>query len=126
MLETITDFSVQPSFSAFEALRKYMDSRWIPLPTDFGWRKRNGWLSNLRYPNNAYCGGATPQQGQKLLAIWQQFDDEIGVFSIDYANFNTILPLNNAAANWSTAELTEADIVSHVSSSSSDADSDQK
>lgn len=50
MVETITGFSVQTSFSAFEALRKYIESHWIPLPTDMGWRKRSGWLSNLRYP----------------------------------------------------------------------------
>ena len=54
----------------------------------------------------------------------------IGVFTIvnDCANFNAILPWNNAAGNWSTAELmiTKVDILSHDSSTSSDTNSDQE
>ena len=42
--ETITDFSVQPSFSPFKALRKYMESLWIPLAQQF-WVKEMQWLA---------------------------------------------------------------------------------
>ena len=109
--EVITDFSVQPTFSAFTALEQYMRSRWIPLhdssgfPTGIG----NGVLSNIRYPVHTFCGGATLQQGKKLLAIWTQFNDDVGVFCVDAANFNHIHVLNNAPGNWSTQHLGESD-----------------
>ena len=105
--ELITDFSVQPTFSAFAALQEYMRSRWIPLYDDSGFPTGvgHGVLCNIRYPVNTYCGGATLQQGQKLLAIWVEFNDNIGVFCVEAANFNQIPPLNNAPGNWSTREL---------------------
>ena len=105
--EAITDFSVQPTFSGFAALKRFMRSHWIPLydssgfPTGVG----HGVLCNVRYPVNTYCGGATLQQGQKLLAIWNEFHDDYGVFCVDAANFNHIRPLNNAPGNWSIQEL---------------------
>ena len=84
-----------------------MRSRWIPLhdssgfPTGVG----SGVLCNIRYPVNTYCGGATQEQSQKFLAIWAEFNDDTGVFCVDAANFNRILPLNNATGNWSTQDL---------------------
>lgn len=105
--EVITDFSVQPTFSSFTALEQFMRSRWIPLydssgfPTGVG----HGVLCNIRYPIHTYCGGATLQQGQKLLAIWTQFNDDIGIFCIDAVAFNRIHTLNNAPGNWSTQDL---------------------
>ena len=38
-------------------------------------------------------GGATLQQGEQLLAIWNQFHDDYGVFCITAANFNSIVLL---------------------------------
>jgi hypothetical protein len=84
-----------------EAITKqYMQSHWIPMHDSSGFHKGvgHGVLSNIRYPTNTYCGGATPQQGQQLLAIWNQFHDNYGVFCIAAANFNSIPPLNNAPA----------------------------
>ena len=73
-----------------------MSSRWIPLydssgfPTGVG----HGVLCNVRYPVNTNCGGATQEQGQKLLAIWAEFHDT-GVFCIDAANLIEYLPPDN-------------------------------
>ena len=120
--EIITDFSVQPTFSAFAAFQEYMRSRWIPLhdssgfPTGVG----HGVLCNIRYPVNTYCGGATLQQGQKLLAIWTEFNDDIGVFCVEAANFNCIFPLNNAPGNWSTRELEDMEHSCSAESESED------
>ena len=121
--ESITDFSVQSTFTAFTALEQYMQSHWIPMydssgfPTGVG----HGVLCNIRYPTHTYCGGATPQQGEQLLAIWNQFHDDYGVFCIDAANFNSIPPLNNAPGNWSTRELQEVES-SMADSSNSDSE----
>jgi hypothetical protein len=122
--EAITNFSVQSTFRAFTALEQYMRSHWIPMhdssgfPTGVG----HGILSNIRYPTNTYYGGATPQQGQQLLAIWSQFHDDYGVFCIVAANFNSIPPLNNAPANWSTQNLQEELESLMASNSSSDSE----
>lgn len=92
--EIITNFSVQPTFASFTMLQRYMRAKWIPVydsdgyPTGVG----HGILCNLRYPVHTYCGGANQWQGQKLLAIWNEFDDKYGVFCIDYANFIQFLP----------------------------------
>ena len=115
-VETITDFSLQPSFTAFTALREYMESHWIPMDNEYP-RKSYGYLCNLRYPTHTHFGAATPKQGRKLYyEIWQSFNDEYGVFTTDYSNWNTILPLNNAPGNWATQELREPDTMSEVSS----------
>ena len=115
-VETITDFSLQPSFTAFTALREYMESHWIPMDNEYP-RKSYCYLCNLRYPTYTHFGAATPEQGRKLYyEIWQSFNDEYGVFTTDYSNWNTILPLNNAPGNWATQELREPDTMSEVSS----------
>ena len=119
--EAITDFSVQSTFTAFTPLEQYMQSHWIPMhdssgfPTGVG----HGVLCNIRYPTHTYCGGATPQQGQQLLAIWNQFHDDYGVFCIAAANFNSISPLNNAPGNWSTRDF-ESSMANDISSSDSE------
>ena len=70
-------------------------------------RKTWGFLSNLRYPAHTHSA-ATPEQGRKLYyEIWQTFGDEYGVFTVDYSNWNTILPINNAPGNWSMQDLKE-------------------
>ena len=38
-VETITDFSLQPSFTAFTALRQYMETHWIHMEYDNSERK---------------------------------------------------------------------------------------
>ena len=105
-VETITDFSLQPSFTAFTALREYMETHWIPMEYDNPERKTRGFLCNLRYPTHTHFGGATPEQGRELYyEIWRNYDDEYGVFIADYSNCNPILPINNAPGNWSTQDL---------------------
>lgn len=122
-VETITDFSLQPSFQAYSALREYMETRWIPMDDDD--RETSGYLCNVRYPTHTHFGAATPEQGRKLFyEIWQSFSDEYGVFTIDYANWNRILPLNNAPGNWTTQQLSESDTMSHESSSTPESDVD--
>ena len=105
--EVITEFSVKPTFTAFTALKNYLQSRWIPMHDSDGWPTGvgHGVLCNLRYTTNSYCGGATPQQGNKLLAIWNEFDDVYGIFCVAYANFNHIPSIYTAPANWSTVCL---------------------
>ena len=107
--EVITDVCVQPTFSAFTALQTYMQSHWIPTYDSdvFPLKVGKGILYNLRYPNHTYCGEATYQRGQKLLAIWNEFHDEYVFFCIDYANFNSIPPIYTALANWSIRRLQE-------------------
>ena len=39
-VETITDFSLQPSFTSFTALREYMETHWIPMDINDPERKR--------------------------------------------------------------------------------------
>ena len=129
-VETITDFSLQPSFTSFIALREYVETHWIPMDNDSEYpeRKTHGYLCNLRYPTHTHFGAATPEQGRSLYyEIWQSFNDQYGVFTTDYSNWNTILPLNNAPGNWSTQELRESDTMSEDSRpSTTDAiDSDQ-
>ena len=46
-VQTITDFSLQPSFTAFTALREYMRTHWIPMEYDDPERKTRGFLCNL-------------------------------------------------------------------------------
>ena len=105
-VETITDFSLQPSFTAFTALREYMRTHWIPMEYDDLERRTRGLLCNLRYPTYTHFGGATPEQGQKLFyEIWQDYDDDYGIFIVDYSNWSPILPINNAPGNWSTQPL---------------------
>ena len=119
--EVITDFSVQPTFASFTMLQRYMRAKWIPVydsdgyPTGVG----HGVLCNLRYPVHTYCGGANQWQGQKLLAIWNEFDDKYGVFCIDYCNFNSIPPMYTAPANWSTRHISD------FQDNSSDLDTDE-
>ena len=75
--EAITDFSLQPTFSAFSVLKQFLESYWIPVfdssgfPTGVG----HGVLCNIPYPIHTYYGGATLEQGQHLLAIWNAFND---------------------------------------------------
>ena len=120
-VETITDFSVQPSFTAFTALRKYMRTHWIPMEHDDPERNTWGFLCNLRYPTYTHFGGATPEQGDELLyEIWYDYDDDYGVFVADYSNYSPICPINNAPGNWSTQPLPgDEDDVSEVSRPSS-------
>jgi hypothetical protein len=119
--EAIMNFSVQPTFSSFARLRRYMKAKLIPMysadgcPIGVG----HGILCNIRYPVNTYCGGANQCQGQKLKAIWDKFDDEYGIFCIDYTSFNAILPMYTAPANWSTVR------VHNFRDGSSDSDSDE-
>ena len=124
-VETITDFFLQPSFTSFIALREYMETHWIPMDSDCEYpeRKTHGYLCNLRYPTHTHFGAATPEQGRSLYyEIWQSFNDQYGVFTTDYSNWNTILPLNNAPGNWSTQELRESDNMSEDSRPSSATD----
>jgi hypothetical protein len=60
-----------------------------------------------------------PEQGMKLhYDIWQNFNDYYGIFTIDYPNWDPILPLNNAPG---TQELCrETDTMSEGSSSTPD------
>ena len=68
-------------------------------------RKTWGCLSNLSYPAHTHSA-ATPEQRRKLYYdIWQSSGDEYGVFTVDYSNWNTILPINNAPGNWSMQDL---------------------
>ena len=103
-VETITDFSLQPSFTAFAALREYKETHWIPMEYDNPERKTRGFLCNLRYPTHTHFGGATPEL---YYEIWRNYDDDYGVFIADYSNCNSILPINNAPGNWSTKALQE-------------------
>ena len=50
-VETITDFSLQPSFTA---LREYMETHWILMDSDCEYpeRKTHGYLCNIRYPTH--------------------------------------------------------------------------
>ena len=59
-------------------------------------------LPHFLYPVDTFCGGATLSQGQKLLSIYK---DPYGVFCIDSAMWDPISPLNNAPANWLSADL---------------------
>jgi hypothetical protein len=119
--EVIMNFSVQATFSSFARLRRYMKAKLILMYSTDGYPLGvgHGILCKIRYSVNTYCGGANQCQGQKLKAIWDKFDDEYGIFCIDYTSFNAIIPMYTAPANWSTVR------VHNSRDGSSDSDSDE-
>ena len=91
-------------FDSFAELEWYMEKYWHIMETGdqciVG--HEMGQLTNITYPRGSHHGAATRKQGYRLNSIWEEYNDNYGVFGVSSENCHDYSPLNNAPSNWST------------------------